>query len=376
MRIVEYAYKFRLYPNQEQEKLIARTFGCCRFVFNHYLAFRRDAYEQTGETLNYYACAKDMTGLKQYEETLWLKEVDATALQSSLRDLDDAYQHFFRRVKIGEKPGYPKFRSRHHHKQSYKSKCVGSNIKVLEGAVQLPKLGLVKCRISRSVQGRILSATVSRSASGKYYVALCCRLDQDLPKLPSTGAVVGLDVGIKSFVVSSDGVEYPNPKYLRQSEKKLARLQRQLSRKTKGSENWNKARIQVARLHEHIANQRRDMQHKLSTEIVRQNDVICIEDLAPKNMVRNHKLAKSISDASWGEFRRQLTYKAEWYGKQLVAVDRFYPSSQTCSECGAQWPGTKDLKVRHWVCPECGAVLDRDTNAAINILHEGMRLLA
>lgn len=376
MRIVEYAYKFRLYPNQEQEKLIARTFGCCRFVFNHYLAFRRDAYEQTGETLNYYACAKDMTGLKQHEETLWLKEVDATALQSSLRDLDDAYQHFFRRVKIGEKPGYPKFRSRHHHKQSYKSKCVGSNIKVLEGAVQLPKLGLVKCRISRSVQGRILSATVSRSASGKYYVALCCRLDQDLPKLPSTGAVVGLDVGIKSFVVSSDGVEYPNPKYLRQSEKKLARLQRQLSRKTKGSENWNKARIQVARLHEHIANQRRDMQHKLSTEIVRQNDVICIEDLAPKNMVRNHKLAKSISDASWGEFRRQLTYKAEWYGKQLVAVDRFYPSSQTCSECGAQWPGTKDLKVRHWVCPECGAVLDRDTNAAINILHEGMRLLA
>lgn len=373
---VEYSYKFRLYPNREQENLIQRTFGCCRFVFNHYLALRKETYEQTGETLNYYACAKDLTILKQQDETNWLKEVDATALQSSIRDLDTAFQNFFRRVKIGEKPGYPKFRSRHHHKQSYKSKCVGSNIKVLEGAVQLPKLGKVKCRISRSVQGRILWATVSRSASGKYYVALCCRLDQDLPKLPSTGAVVGLDVGIKSFSVSSDGVEYPNPKYLRQSEKKLARLQRQLSRKTKGSENWNKARIQVARLHEHIANQRRDMQHKLSTEIVRQNDVICIEDLAPKNMVRNHKLAKSISDASWGEFRRQLTYKAEWYGKQLVAVDRFYPSSQTCSECGAQWPGTKDLKVRHWVCPECGAVLDRDTNAAINILHEGMRLLA
>ena len=372
---MEYSYKFRLYPNKEQENLILRTFGCCRFVFNHYLALRKEIYEQTGNTLNYCACSKDMTGLKQQEETLWLKEVDATALQSSLRDLDDAYQNFFRRVKQGGKPGYPRFKSKR-HKQSYKSKCVGSNIKVLDGAVQLPKLGNVKCRISRPVQGRILSATVSRSAGGKYYVSLCCRLEEDLPKLPLTGEAVGLDVGIKSFAVASDGTEYPNPKYLRRSEKKLARLQRQLSRKTKGSQNWNKARVRVARLHEHIANQRRDMQHKLSTEIIRHNDVICIEDLAPKNMVRNHKLAKSISDASWGEFRRQLMYKAEWYGKQVVVIDRFYPSSQLCSECHALWSGTKDLKVRRWVCPECGAELDRDTNAAVNILQEGLRLLA
>ena len=373
---MEYSYKFRLYPNQEQINLIERTFGCCRYVYNHYLAKRQEAYKTYDATLNYYDCCKDLTLLKQQEEASWLKEVDATALQASAQDLDRAFQNFFRRVKQGEKPGYPKFKSKHNHKQSYKSKCVGANIKVLDGSIQLPKLGKVKCRISRRVEGRILSATVSRSASGKYYVSLCGRLDRDIPKLPSTGTAVGLDMGIKSFAVSSDGVEYANPKYLRQSEKKLARLQRQLSRKTKGSANWNKARIKVARLHEHIANQRRDMQHKLSTQIVRQNDVICIEDLAPKNMVQNHILAKSITDVAWGEFRRQLAYKAEWYGRQLIAVDRFYASSQTCSCCGEKWPGTKDLAMRQWVCPHCGAVLDRDTNAAVNILHEGLQQVA
>ncbi len=371
---IDRAYKFRIYPNAEQKELIIKTFGCCRYVYNYYLSMRMRMYEETSESFNYYACAKDLTKLKQQEDTKWLGEVDATALQTSLRNLDDAYKNFFRSVKKGEMPGFPKFKSKHHRRESYQCKCVGTNIKVLDNAIQLPKLGKVKCRISKNVEGRILSATVSRTPSGKFFVSICCT-DVPVEELPKTGKAVGLDLGIHSFAVSSDGTEFPNHKYLLQSEKKLAKEQRRLSRKTKDSRNRERARIKVAKVHEHITNQRKDMLHKLSTKMIRAYDIICLEDLVPKDMVKDNFFAKHINDVAWGEFVRLLTYKAEMYGKRVIKIDRFFPSSQICSHCQSQWAYTVNLNVREWTCPTCGTKHNRDYNAAINILNEGLRLI-
>ena len=369
---MEKAYKSLLLPNKTKEQLIQKTFGCARYVYNYFLDLRKTHYETTKETLSFYDTEKLLTQLKK--ETTWLKDVDSSALNCALKDLDDAYKNFFRRVKKGEVPGYPKFKSKYDNNKSYRTRYVNDNIRVLdENHIRLPKLGRVRVKNLQTIQGRILSATVSQVPSGKYYVSLCCT-DVEFEPLPKTGKQIGIDLGIKDFLITSDGEKFSGVKSLKQSLEKMAKLQRKLSRQKKGSGRYNQTRLKIAKLHDHISHQRSYFLHNLSTKLIREYDVICIEDLSVADMIQDSRFAIDILDASWSEFVRQLEYKAEWYGREVIKVDKYYASSQTCSCCGEKSPITKNLKIRKWVCPNCGAELDRDVNAANNILKRGLEI--
>ena len=374
---MERGFKYRIYPNESQRDQIARTLGSCRFVYNRALDVKKTAYSETGKSIATNDLIKMIPAWKRDPETSWLAQVDSMALQQSIRDLDRAYKNFFRRVREGGKPGFPKFKSRRHARQSYRT----NGGKVLDrNHIALPKLGTVRAKVSRPLQGRFMSVTVSLDAAGRYFATFLCT-DVPAKNTTATDRDVGIDLGVETLATLSDGTKIENPRGLERYERKLAREQRRLSRRKgarkgeKQSRRYLKQRKRVARIHAKIADARTDALHKVTTMLADENQVLCMEDLNAKGMVRNHHLAKAVSDASFGEFARLLEYKCAERGRSLVKIGRFYPSSKTCSACGHRLDALP-LSVRSWDCPVCGAHHDRDVNAARNILTEGKRILS